>query len=109
MASSFISFSLLFISLCTADGFMEFALTRCVFNSTDLNDIEYIRSYYYNKMEYSRFSSSVGKYVGFTERGVKNAEYWNNNPSLLARERGEKERYCLNNIQVDYQSALDKS
>nr|AGJ70347.1 MHC class II antigen beta chain [Miichthys miiuy]AGJ70348.1 MHC class II antigen beta chain [Miichthys miiuy]AGJ70349.1 MHC class II antigen beta chain [Miichthys miiuy] len=109
MASSFISFSLLFISLYTADGFMQSFLGRCVFNSTDLKDIEYIASWYYNKMELIRFSSSVGKYVGYTEFGVKNAEYWNSDASLLAQARGEKERYCLNNIKNWYSNILDKS
>nr|AGJ70346.1 MHC class II antigen beta chain [Miichthys miiuy] len=109
MASSFISFSLLFISLYTADGFMESVLGRCVFNSTDLKDIEFIMSWYYNKMEYTRFSSSVGKFVGFTERGVKNAEYWNSDASLLAQLRGEKESYCQHNIEIWYSNILDKS
>nr|QCB66124.1 MHC class II beta [Oplegnathus punctatus] len=109
MASSFLSFSLLFISLYTADGFMEYVTGRCVFNSTELKDIEYIYSCYYNKVEYARFSSSVGKYVGYTGWGLKNAEFWNNNPSELARRRGEKERYCHNNVGVDYQAALTKS
>nr|AGJ70345.1 MHC class II antigen beta chain [Miichthys miiuy] len=109
MASSFISFSLLFISLYTADGFMESVLGRCVFNSTDLKDIEFIMSWYYNKMEYTRFSSSVGKFVGFTERGVKNAEYWNSDASLLAQLRGDKERYCQHNIEIWYSNILDKS
>nr|AGJ70355.1 MHC class II antigen beta chain [Miichthys miiuy] len=109
MASSFISFSLLFISLYTADGFMQSFLGRCVFNSTDLKDIEFIASWYYNKMELIRFSSSVGKYVGYTEFGVKNAENWNSDASLLAQARAQKESYCLNNIEIDYQTALDKS
>ncbi|XP_036967158.1 DLA class II histocompatibility antigen, DR-1 beta chain-like isoform X2 [Acanthopagrus latus] len=93
MDSSFLSFSLLFISLWTADGFMEMVVTRCDFNSTDLNDIEFIDSYIYNKLEYSRFSSRVGEFVGFTEYGVKNAEAWNKDKSILAQERAEKERY----------------
>ncbi|TMS01472.1 HLA class II histocompatibility antigen, DRB1-15 beta chain [Larimichthys crocea] len=109
MASSFISFSLLFISLCTADGFRSFGLDICDFNSTDLKNIEFIRSQYYNKVEIYRFSSSVGKFVGFTEYGLKQAEYWNNNPSILAQLRGEKERYCLNHIQAWYSHTLDKS
>nr|CAJ34344.1 MHC class II antigen beta chain [Dicentrarchus labrax] len=110
MASSFLSFSLLFIiSLYTADGFLNFITTRCDFNSTDLKDIEYINSYYFNKMKYLRFSSSVGEYVGYTELGVKNAERLNKDPSELARRRGEKERYCLTNVNADYQGALDKS
>nr|ADZ99146.1 MHC class II antigen [Epinephelus coioides] len=109
MASSFLSFSLLFISLYTADGFRMYSLDRCVFNSTDPKDIEYIRSYYYQKVEFTRFSSSLGKYVGYTEYGVKNAEAWNNDPSILAQARAAKERYCVHNIGIDYQNALTKS
>ncbi|XP_045920597.1 H-2 class II histocompatibility antigen, A beta chain-like, partial [Micropterus dolomieu] len=109
MASSFLSFSLLFISLHAADGFRSFYVSRCEFNSTELKDIEYIRSTYYNKKEIVRFSSSVGKYVGYTEYGLKCADYWNNNPSYMAGLRASKERYCLNNVGIDYQAALTKS
>ncbi|XP_073333348.1 H-2 class II histocompatibility antigen, E-S beta chain-like [Pagrus major] len=109
MASSFLSFSLLFISLCSADGFREMMVSRCVFNSSDLNDIEFIRSYYYNKLEDIRFSSSVGKYVGYTEHGVKNAESWNNNPSELSRMRAEKERWCKSNIDSFSSGVLTQS
>nr|AEG64813.1 MHC class II antigen beta chain [Epinephelus coioides] len=109
MASSFLSFSLLFISLYTADGFRSYVLTSCDFNSTDLKDIEYIRSYYLNKLEIIRFSSSLGKHVGYTELGVKNAEAWNNDPSKLAQMRGEKERVCVTSVGIDYQAALTKS
>nr|APD68836.1 MHC class II antigen beta chain [Trachinotus ovatus] len=108
MASSFLRFCLLFIAVYTADGFEEFYLTRCVFNSTDPKDIRYIRSYYYDKMEYIRFDSSVGKHVGYTEFGVKNAERFNNGPQVV-QERAEKERYCVHNIQIWYQSFLTKS
>nr|ACA63826.1 MHC class II antigen beta chain [Epinephelus akaara]ACA63829.1 MHC class II antigen beta chain [Epinephelus akaara] len=109
MASSFLSFSLLFISLYTADGFLNFVTARCVFNSTDPKDIELIYSYYYNKLEYTRFSSSVGKFVGYTEFGVKQAEYFNNDPSILAQWRGDKERVCVNNVGNDYRNAVTKS
>nr|APD68830.1 MHC class II antigen beta chain [Trachinotus ovatus] len=108
MASSFLRFSLLFIAVYTADGFEEYLLTRCVFNSTDPKDITYIRSYYYDKMEYIRFDSSVGKHVGYTEYGVKNAERWNSGPEVV-QERAEKERYRVNNVGLDYQAALTKS
>ncbi|KAK9525206.1 hypothetical protein VZT92_017528 [Zoarces viviparus] len=109
MASSFLSVSLLFIGLHAAGGFMEFVTGRCVFNSTELKDIEYIRSYFYNKLEYTRFSSSVGRYVGFTEYGVKNAEYWNSDPSELAAMRAQKETYCQHNIKNRYDYTLSKS
>ncbi|AWO97408.1 MHC class II beta antigen [Scophthalmus maximus] len=109
MASSFLSFALLFITVYTADGFYEFVESSCVFNSTKLDDIEFIKSYYYNKLEYTRFSSSVGKYVGYTEYGVRNAEYWNNLPGELSRMRAQKETYCLNHAEIYQEAALTKS
>nr|AAO19847.1 MHC class II beta subunit [Sander vitreus] len=109
MASSFLSVSLLFISLYTADGYLEYALDRCVFNSSDLKDIEYIYSTYFNKIEDVRFSSSLGKYVGYTEPGLKYAENWNNDPSVLAQRRAQKETYCKYNVDIRYQNALTKS
>lgn len=88
---------------------MMFRTTECVFNSTELKDIEYIRSYYFNKKEDTRFSSSVGKFVGFTEYGVRNAAAWNNDPSKLSAMKAQKEGYCLNNVQIDYNNILTKS
>ncbi|CAI5692274.1 unnamed protein product [Oreochromis niloticus] len=107
MASSFLC--LLFISLSTADGFMNFMVARCVFNSTELKDIELIFSYYYNMMEVIRFDSSVGYYVGYTDFGVKNAAEFNKDKGQLAALNAEKERYCQSNIGVDFSNVLTKS
>nr|AYN72185.1 MHC class II antigen beta chain [Oreochromis niloticus] len=109
MASSFLCLSLLFISLSTADGFLEYVVGRCVFNSTELKDIEYIYSYYFNKVEDVRFSSSVGKYVGYTEPGLKNAENWNNLPGQLAAMNAQKETYCQQHIGLWNKNVLSKS
>ncbi|KAM8898567.1 H-2 class II histocompatibility antigen, I-E beta chain-like isoform 2-T2 [Spinachia spinachia] len=109
MASSFLGASLLFVGLQAADGFMMVAASRCVFNSTNLKDIEFIKSSYYNKLELTRFSSSVGKFVGFTEFGVKNAAFWNNDTSILSYARAQKETYCQHNVQNEYNNALTKS
>ncbi|XP_062271269.1 H-2 class II histocompatibility antigen, E-S beta chain-like [Scomber scombrus] len=109
MASSFLSFSLLFITVYTADGFMHYAETSCEFNSTNLENVRYIRSYYYNKLEILNFDSSVGKYVGYTELGVMNAKRFNNDPSELAAMNAQRETYCLNNVKNDYNKALTKS
>nr|APD68814.1 MHC class II antigen beta chain [Trachinotus ovatus] len=108
MASSFLRFSLLFIAVYTADGFWNYAVARCDFNSTESKDITYIESYYYNKLEFLRFDSSVGRFVGYTELGVKNAERFNSGPQVV-QSRNEKERYCVNNVGLDYQAALTKS
>nr|BAD13373.1 major histocompatibility complex (MHC) class IIb chain [Paralichthys olivaceus] len=97
MASFILSFSLFFITVCTADGFLHYMVDSCEFNSSKLNDIEYIYSHYYNKLEYIRFSSSVGKFVGYTEVGIKNAERLNNGPEVINR---RAKPYCLTNINV---------
>uniref|UniRef100_A0A3P9DRF2 H-2 class II histocompatibility antigen, E-S beta chain n=1 Tax=Maylandia zebra TaxID=106582 RepID=A0A3P9DRF2_9CICH len=99
-----------FLMFCLfSDGFMEYYVYHCVFNSTDPKDIQFIDSYYYNMMEVVRFDSNVGEYVGYTQLGVKNAAEWNKDPGRLAARRAEKERYCHNNIGLDYSNALSKS
>ncbi|XP_028986550.1 H-2 class II histocompatibility antigen, E-S beta chain-like [Betta splendens] len=103
--ASILSICLLFITVCTAGGFRENVVSRCVFTSPDPKDIEYIYSAYYNKKEYIRFNSTVGKFVGYTEFGVKNAERWNSGPELSNR-RAEKERYCDHNVPIWYSTPL---
>ncbi|XP_070711389.1 H-2 class II histocompatibility antigen, I-E beta chain-like [Pempheris klunzingeri] len=110
MASSFISVCLVFIiSLYTADGFLFYVVGHCDFSSTELKDIEFIRSFYYNKLKFTEFSSSVGKFVGYTEYGVKNAEYWNNDTSILAGMKASSVMYCQHNIGNWYPNILSKS
>ncbi|XP_019210240.1 H-2 class II histocompatibility antigen, E-S beta chain-like isoform X1 [Oreochromis niloticus] len=109
MASSFVCFTLLLISIHTADGFLEYMVERCKFNSTELKDMEYIYSHYYNKIEYIRFSSSVGKYVGVTEFGENLAKHWNNDTEELNSTRSKIVTYCLNNIDIHDRAILAKS
>ncbi|XP_005460643.2 H-2 class II histocompatibility antigen, E-S beta chain-like isoform X1 [Oreochromis niloticus] len=117
MDSFYFCFSLFFIILCRADGYEYYTSSRCLFNSTELRDIEYIRSYYYNKTEYVRFSSSVGKFVGYTEYGVREADQWNKDQGQgswtrkgqLAAMRAQKETYCKPKIDFWYQSVLTKA
>ncbi|XP_042257860.1 DLA class II histocompatibility antigen, DR-1 beta chain-like [Thunnus maccoyii] len=109
MASSFLSFSLLFITVYTADGFMQALVYRCEFNSTELKDIQFIASWYFNKLEFLRFDSVVDKFVGYTELGVQNAERLNKDAAQLATARAQRETYCQPNVGVFYQNALTKS
>uniref|UniRef100_A0A3P9LWB1 Ig-like domain-containing protein n=1 Tax=Oryzias latipes TaxID=8090 RepID=A0A3P9LWB1_ORYLA len=109
MDSSSLRVCLLILTLYPADGFIHYILNRCLFNSSDLKDIENIYSYYYNKEEFLRFSSSSGKFVGYTEFGVKTAELTNNDPEKMSRRRAEKETFCKPNIDNDYSTILTKS
>ncbi|KAG7236235.1 hypothetical protein INR49_001151, partial [Caranx melampygus] len=106
MDSTCLSLVLLLSAVSTADGFWEYMVDRCDFNSTDLSGVTYIRSYYYNKLELTRFDSRVGEYVGYTDFGVKTAEAWNKDTGDLATMRGERERYCVHNVNIDYQTVL---
>ncbi|XP_061664356.1 SLA class II histocompatibility antigen, DQ haplotype C beta chain-like isoform X1 [Syngnathoides biaculeatus] len=100
---------LLFLTFYTADGFPFHTDNSCVFNSTDLNDIEYILSYVYNKLELLRFTSTLGKFVGYTKFGIKQADYFNNNEDVLAALKARKEAVCKHNIEIHYETALNKS
>ncbi|KAM4612314.1 H-2 class II histocompatibility antigen, E-S beta chain-like [Polymixia lowei] len=104
----FLCFSLVF-SLYGADGFMEYTVSRCLFKSAELRDIEYIYSAYFNKIEDVRFNSTEGKYVGYTDVGMKYAENWNKDPAELAVRQAQRERYCLHNVQNDYNHAVVKT
>uniref|UniRef100_A0A3P9B6K2 H-2 class II histocompatibility antigen, E-S beta chain n=1 Tax=Maylandia zebra TaxID=106582 RepID=A0A3P9B6K2_9CICH len=92
-----------------SDGFMTYRLSRCDFNSTELKDIRFTDSYYYNMIEIIRFDSNVGTFVGFTDFGVKTAEAWNNIPARLATMRAQKGTYCKPNIDVRYHNLMSKS
>ncbi|XP_056157868.1 H-2 class II histocompatibility antigen, E-S beta chain-like [Lampris incognitus] len=101
--------SLLVVGFYGADAFLHYYLATCVFTSSELPDIEYIYSHYFNKIEFIRFNSTVGKFVGYTELGIRNAELWNNDPAFLAQRRAQKETYCKPNIEIQYRAALDKT
>uniref|UniRef100_A0A8C6SJ08 Ig-like domain-containing protein n=1 Tax=Neogobius melanostomus TaxID=47308 RepID=A0A8C6SJ08_9GOBI len=106
MSGSWITLLLL---LGTTDGYLNGRIARCVFNSTRPEDIQYIDSYFYNKLEFIRFDSKVGRFVGYTELGVMNAERVNKDPAELERYRHEKDRYCVHNIEIWNNNILTKS
>ncbi|XP_056152763.1 H-2 class II histocompatibility antigen, E-S beta chain-like [Lampris incognitus] len=97
------------VSLSLPDAFLWYYLDTCVYTSSELPDIEYIYSLYFNKIEFMRFNSTVGKYVGYDKFGIYNAERWNNDPAEMARRRADKERYCKHNIEIEYRKILDKT
>ncbi|XP_038135541.1 H-2 class II histocompatibility antigen, E-S beta chain-like [Cyprinodon tularosa] len=109
MASFSLSISLLFISFYKADGFENYYVSRCEFNSTELSDITYIYSSFYKRMEIFRFDSSLGKFIGHTQYGVKLADCWNNDPEELNKWKALKETYCLKNVKIEYSSFVTKS
>ncbi|XP_051919969.1 rano class II histocompatibility antigen, A beta chain-like [Hippocampus zosterae] len=100
---------LLFLNFYVTDGYLMHMDTVCVFNSSHPNDIEYLQIYNYNKLKIVSFSSTLDRFVGYTEFGVKQATYFNNDKDIIADMRAKKERICLTNIAIDYETALTKS
>ena len=88
-------------------GYYTSIVDQCHYSS-GLSDLEYIRSYWFNKAEFIQFNSTVGKYVGYTELGVQNAEAWNKDPAQLAQMRAQKDTYCKRNAQGDIDAILTK-
>ena len=91
----------------SVDGYYNAMVMQCRYSST-LSDRELIQSYVFNKFEVMRYNSTVGKYVGYSEFGVHNAEVRNNDSAIMAKWRGEKDRYCKPNAQVIINAILTK-
>ncbi len=51
---------------------------RCIYSSSDLSDMVYIDNFYLNTFLFTQFNSTLGRFVGFSENGMKFAENWNN-------------------------------
>uniref|UniRef100_A0A3B4D6G4 Ig-like domain-containing protein n=1 Tax=Pygocentrus nattereri TaxID=42514 RepID=A0A3B4D6G4_PYGNA len=90
------------------DGYNWFVTNECIASSSDLTDVEFIYTDYFNKDPVWRFNSTVGEFVGYTELGVKNAERFNKGPEVQQM-RGELESYCKPNMRIDFSVVLEKT
>nr|AKN79604.1 MHC class II beta chain [Schizothorax prenanti] len=88
-----------------ANGYYNYHLSKCIYNSSDFSDMVFLDGYYFNKYLYVQFNSTVGKFVGFTEFGVKAAENWNKDPAILQQFRAEVDRFCKPNAEL-YKTAI---
>ncbi|XP_066499380.1 HLA class II histocompatibility antigen, DP beta 1 chain-like [Hoplias malabaricus] len=89
-------------------GYYVYETNECLSSSSDLTDVEFIRTTYFNKDPVARFNSTVGEFVGYTEYGVKQAKYWNSGPQVQQM-RSEVERVCKPNLEIDFSSVLMKA
>ncbi|KAM9475881.1 HLA class II histocompatibility antigen, DR beta 4 chain-like [Clarias gariepinus] len=49
---------------------------------------------------YLQYNSTLGKYIGYTELGVKNAQRLNKDTALLASRKADVDRYCKYNTKI---------
>nr|ADK38664.1 MHC class II beta chain [Leiocassis longirostris] len=77
----------------------------CYWNKDDLSDMEFIESYIMNKIKYAEYNSTLGKVVGYTETGVRNAEVWNKDTAALQARKAQVETVCKTSAEI-YSSAI---
>ncbi|XP_060787127.1 DLA class II histocompatibility antigen, DR-1 beta chain-like [Neoarius graeffei] len=93
----------------TANGHSEAVPFRCLWSSDGLSDMELIESYIFNKIKYMEYNSTVGKFVGYTQIGIKNAERFNNDTALLQARKAAVDGVCKHNAQIYYSNILSKA
>ncbi|KAL7827123.1 hypothetical protein SRHO_G00328410 [Serrasalmus rhombeus] len=89
------------------DGYYFSMVHECTCSSEDLNDIEYTYKVYFNKELSVQFSSSVGKFIGFNELGVADAERRNSGNSLQFH-RTLLDEVCKPGLNIMYSHFLNK-
>ncbi|KAL0150780.1 hypothetical protein M9458_053938, partial [Cirrhinus mrigala] len=69
----------------------------------------FIANSYFNKYLYIQFNSTLKKFVGFGEYGMRNAEYWNSNTGILQDYIAAVDTYCKPTVQIRDSCVLDKA
>uniref|UniRef100_A0A3B4GVK2 Rano class II histocompatibility antigen, A beta chain-like n=1 Tax=Pundamilia nyererei TaxID=303518 RepID=A0A3B4GVK2_9CICH len=92
---SFIAYKNLLFSFHDEDAYFGYGVIRCLFTSKD--DVVYLAQVYLNKMLLGQYNSTLGKYVGYTEKTKEIADNLNKNKGFLEHEKKNKEK-CRTNI-----------
>ncbi|XP_069055117.1 rano class II histocompatibility antigen, A beta chain-like [Lepisosteus oculatus] len=102
---------LVLLLACGADGYFYHVQRECRYSvsSKGVQDAEFIDRYYFNKLEFLRYNSTLNKYIGYTEHGVRNAERLNKDPAELAGQLSNRDGTCKPNAELYYSHILDKT
>ncbi|KAL3980763.1 urotensin 2 receptor [Sarotherodon galilaeus] len=76
-------------------AYFGYGLIRCLFTSKD--DVVYLAQIYFNKVLMGQYNSTLGKYVGYTEKLKEVADELNKNERFLEQEK-KNEQKCRTNI-----------
>uniref|UniRef100_A0A672S5Z2 H-2 class II histocompatibility antigen, I-E beta chain-like n=1 Tax=Sinocyclocheilus grahami TaxID=75366 RepID=A0A672S5Z2_SINGR len=79
----------------SADVYYRYRMSRCIYSSSNISDMVYFDNYYFNKYLFIQFDSTLGRFVGFNEYGMKLAEFWNNDIAIFVG------TFCPHNIGYD--------
>ncbi|XP_029143045.1 H-2 class II histocompatibility antigen, A beta chain-like, partial [Protobothrops mucrosquamatus] len=62
--------------------------------------VRYLDRYFYDRQEFVRFDSRLGRHMAVTELGQLEAKEWNANKLILMMKRAEVDRFCGHNYEV---------
>ncbi|NXQ49070.1 HB2J protein, partial [Catharus fuscescens] len=62
--------------------------------------VRYVQRLMYNREEYARFDSDVGRYEGFNPYGEIQAQYWNSVPEYMEQQRTSVDWFCGHNYKI---------
>ncbi|XP_043859340.1 rano class II histocompatibility antigen, D-1 beta chain-like [Dromiciops gliroides] len=82
-----------------SEHFTEMVKSECHFeNGTE--HVRHMQRYFYNREEYTRFDSDVGKFLALTELGRRSAKYSNSQKEILEQLRAAVDTICRHNYEV---------
>ncbi|KAF4070192.1 hypothetical protein AMELA_G00296040 [Ameiurus melas] len=93
----------------TANGHSAALQHWCIWSKEDLSDMEYIHSRIMNKVKVLEYNSTVGKYVGYTELGIYNAERFNNDTAYMRERKAALDIFCKDNVGNCYRNILSRT
>ncbi|XP_036373586.1 H-2 class II histocompatibility antigen, E-S beta chain-like isoform X1 [Megalops cyprinoides] len=91
------------------DGYYLQMQFDCIFSRKDLQDIKFAELFFFNKVEHVRYNSSLRKYTGYTEFGMKCTQILNSDPAKLAEEQVRMDSYCRRFVSLVYCNILEKT
>ncbi|XP_070591957.1 H-2 class II histocompatibility antigen, E-S beta chain-like [Erythrolamprus reginae] len=74
--------------------------TDCFFPFDGTRRVRYLDRYFYNRQEFVRFDSQLGKHVAISELGQLDAKKWNSDKVTLMMKRAEVDRFCRHNYEA---------
>ncbi|XP_053359941.1 H-2 class II histocompatibility antigen, I-E beta chain-like [Clarias gariepinus] len=71
--------------------------------------MEFIENYIYDKIMYQQFNSTLGKFIGYTDYGIKNVERLNKDTADLAARKANVDGYCKHNVKIFQDLIFDET
>lgn len=95
-------------SLFPSDVYVFQDIDECEFSKEDLSDMVYTVKLVFNQKLLCSYDSRLGKYVGYDEYGIRNAEHYNNQTWKMKQRKEELETICRANARLYIKSEKRK-